>query len=164
MPRVVDEVAPVGVGGAPDGQDRLRRRVDGVVGAARPREVDDMRPVGAEVGPYLGEGAGPRAIEAYFTARRQGAGQGNRGTHRRRLRDSEGGRGAPRCRRQPLQLGDEERGRRRADRSSRGVPADYVYSQRRHKVVHLTQPCDDDRRGARRGERFGSKSRGRAAR
>jgi len=96
VPRVVDEVTPVGVGGAPDGQDRLRRRVDGVVGAARPREVDDMRPVGAEVGPYLGEGAGPRAIEAYFTARRQGAGQGNRGTHRRRLRDSEGGRGAPR--------------------------------------------------------------------
>ena len=57
VPRVVDEVAPVGVGGAPYRQDRLRRRVDGVVGAARPREVGDMRPVGAEVGPYLGEGA-----------------------------------------------------------------------------------------------------------
>ena len=126
MPRVVDEVAPVGVGGAPDGQDRLRRRVG--VDATRPRETKNMRPVGAELGPYLGEGAGPRSIEAYFTARRQGAGQGNRGTHRRRLRDSEGGRGAPRCRRQPRQLGDEERGWRRADPPSRGAPADYVYA------------------------------------
>ena len=52
-----------------------------------------MRPVGAEVGSYLGEGAGPRSIEAYFTARRRRQ-SGNRGTHRRCLRGLEGGRGA----------------------------------------------------------------------
>ena len=165
MPRVIDEVAPVGVGGAPDGQDRLRRRVDGVVRAARPREVDDMRPVGAEVGPYFWKRAcsrgvaGDRDLTAHFGA------ASDRGAHRRCLRGPvQRGRGAPRLPRELLQLGDEERGRRRADRSSRGDPADYVYSQRRHEVVDLAQPRDDDWRGARRGDGFGSKSCGRAAR